>query len=300
MSTAKTKIDDNTVLSFIRENFATRITDLSRIEGGEGSQAFSFLSEKGAFVVRVHTNDRGFQKDKYAYEHFNSTEVPIPMTELIDRFNDSLVVSISRLVPGFTLDKFAEEEWVLPQLFKTMDYVHAVDISKSVGFGEWSEHGDAPRRSWREYLEHFEENFQKLDVEKLGLYLSREVIDTVLASFSTLVVYCPEIRCLVHGDMEFDNVLGENGHVTGVIDWDLSKYGDFLYDGAWLSFWKRKYDIDTMLRRHYEAVGKEIEHFDERMRCYKLLIGLASIWFFSHSEQEEKYNRTLSRLETFI
>ena len=42
---------------------------------------------------------------------------------------------------------------------------------------------------------------------------------------------------LLHGDYGFDNVLVDQGKISGVLDWANAKYGDFLYDVAWLDFW---------------------------------------------------------------
>jgi hypothetical protein len=35
--------------------------------------------------------------------------------------------------------------------------------------------------------------------------------------------------------------------------------------------------------------GRDVPHFDERITCYKLLIGLSSLGFYARSRQAEKY-----------
>jgi hygromycin-B 4-O-kinase len=65
-----------------------------------------------------------------------------------------------------------------------------------------------------------------------------------------------------------------------VIDWGCSMYGDFLYDLAWFIFWApwyprwRNIDFQREAARHYESIGLAVPHFEERLRCYQLHIGL--------------------------
>jgi len=39
---------------------------------------------------------------------------------------------------------------------------------------------------------------------------------------------------LVQGDTGPGQFLFDNGHITGVIDWELAKFGDPMYDLAWV------------------------------------------------------------------
>lgn len=63
MSTVKTKINQEIVFSYIKDNFDSSISNLEFIDGGEMSQAFSFRTIKGNFVIRVNTSSRSFLKD---------------------------------------------------------------------------------------------------------------------------------------------------------------------------------------------------------------------------------------------
>ena len=91
----------------------------------------------------------------------------------------------------------------------------------------------------------------------------------------------PEDRHLVHSDLLHFNVLVSGRRITAVIDWGDSKYGDFLYDVAWFTFWApwyRAWDgIDFKLEalQHFESIGLSVPHFDERLQCCGLHIGLS-------------------------
>jgi hygromycin-B 4-O-kinase len=98
-----------------------------------------------------------------------------------------------------------------------------------------------------------------------------------------LVELCPETRHLVHDDLINRNVLVDGDRITAVLDWGSSVYGDFLYDVAKLVFYRPWYpawrDIDfaAEARAHYDRIGLPVPHFEERLACYGLRIGLADM-----------------------
>jgi hypothetical protein len=59
-------------------------------------------------------------------------------------------------------------------------------------------------------------------------------------------------------------------------------YGDYLYDLAWFCFWQPWYpswqqiDFRAKAAQHYASIGLEVHHFEERLRCYQIHIGLES------------------------
>jgi hygromycin-B 4-O-kinase len=107
---------------------------------------------------------------------------------------------------------------------------------------------------------------------------------------------CPEERWLVHGNYGFGNVLAREGRVTAVLDWIDAKYGDFVYDLAWLDFWapQRDYPGHYLLRRPDKS--PEIPRFAERLRCYKLYIGLDALRFFAKAGREDAYRFARERV----
>ncbi len=298
MSTAKTKIDNEVVFHFLKRDFAPDITLLTAIKDGETSQSFSFSSKGDEFVIRINPEKHGFEKDEYAYNHFNSNNIPIPKTFQIGQLNDTLHYSITAKAEGKIIDQFTKEEirTFIPELIHTLDSIHNFPIGDTQ-FGDWDIDGKASKASWENYLlkdiEGFE-TYENTTPEKT--LLETDVVQKILTRFKQLVAYCPNIRHLVHADYGFNNVLADGKKITGVIDWDLSKYGDFLYDVAWLSFWETSIEYADIFRKHYQEKGVAIPNFDERILCYKLHLGLGALSFFSDSEQEKSYKWARERL----
>ncbi|MEN9649391.1 MAG: hypothetical protein RL094_358 [Candidatus Parcubacteria bacterium] len=306
MSTHKTTADQGVVLSFLKENFSTDISNFEVIIGGEGSQAYSFTSKDQEYVIRINKHHTlGFKKDEYAYTHFASPTIPIPKVYTVGKITSDLRFCISEKVKGDILTSFShtEVESLQPNIFAVLDSIHATDIKHTKGFGKWNAEGNGEFDSWKQYV---------LTVDKYakgmsgvpGLFettfLEKDFWDVAYARLTELLPLCPEERFLVHGDYGFNNMLSDGKDITGVIDWESSMYADFLYDVAWLSFWSKSVDYQTLYLEHLQKKGKTIEHFNERILCYKLFIGLSSLSFYAYSSQKEKYEKTKSTIGNLL
>ena len=286
------------VLAFLKSNFAPNIQSLTTIKEGETSQAFSFFSERGEFVIRVHSKKHGFEKDKYAHDHFNSQNIPIPKTFQIGQLNDKFYYSITEKAEGKIIDHFEKEEIrkFIPELINILDSIHAFNIGDTQ-FGDWEIDGKSSETSWKNYLLKLIEEFGPYENKTPeNTLLESVVVQKILARYKQLINHCPNIRYLVHGDYGFSNLLSNGKKITGVIDWELSKYGDFLYDVAWLSFWETTIDYADIFFKHYQDKNVSVPNFHERILCYKLHFGLGALSFFSDSEQEKSYKWAKERL----
>lgn len=305
MSTLKTKIDSKVVSSFLENYFQTQIGNFQFIKGGESSQAFSFTTKGTDFIIRINTSMRSFEKDKYAFEHFSLPDVPIPRVIEIGKLDDTYVFAISEKVPGKIMNDLIEEEHykTLPSLLKTLDLIHSIDVSKKVNYGKWNSEGDASSTSWKESILQFKEYVESTNGEPSLFetsFLEKEVWYEIFHFIENLLPYCPEEKYLVHGDYGFDNVLSDGEQITGVIDWAESRYGDFLYDIAWMIFWSGGMDFKEIFEKHYKEKGLVIPNFQERILCYQVIIGLSSIGFYARSEQREKYDSVKARILKLI
>lgn len=202
---------------------------------------------------------------------------------------------------GRTLNHLAKDEYqsTIPSLLTTLKAVEVANISSSTGYGKWNAQGIGEFTSWQEFILSVGVLVDSGDLFK-NSFLEEDVWKTIFAPMKLLSDKCPTERYLVHGDFGADNIVAENGVVTGVLDWGESLYGDFLLDLAWLSFWSHHNDPHQMAEQEYRSMN--LPNFEERLLCYKLRIGLSSISFYAFSNQREKYEsvkiRTLQLLKT--
>jgi hygromycin-B 4-O-kinase len=289
MSTAKTEVAPENIEGFITSHGYTGAT-FEPVEGGELSQAYFFSTANGDMVLRINTTDEGFLKDKYAAEHFASDTLPIPPVRNIGQLAEDKYFAVSDRAHGKVLESFSLDaiRALMPQIIAVVDAIHATPPNGE-GYGWLRLDGSGHASSWHQALD----QMQSTDDEKLAKveFFEKEYYDHVRAEAEAYYQYCPDIRQLIHGDLS-GNTLSDGARITGVIDWHSAMYGDPLWDIAWLDFWAGTRGYAEAFRQHYAQQNRLPDNFNERLTCYKLIIGANSLAFFAKSGQPEKYDYT--------
>lgn len=301
MSTIKTKIDPKNVMEFLTRYFNGNIVNLVSLKGGEMSQAFSFSTDLGDFVIRVNKERGSYDKDLYAYKHFDKNLIPMPEMIEIGSLGERLFYAISKKSSGKNLDEWDDDAilGLLPQLFGILDVIHAQKIPESE-FGYWDGKGEAYSRSWKEFILLKDDELRRGDELTDDSFLEMDVVNRVDNVFKGLVKYLPEEKCLVHGDYGFNNIITDGRKITGVLDWGEGMYGDFMYDVSWLSFWSSNIPYGKLIKKHYMEIEKRVEKYDERLLCYEICIGMGALGFFVKSDQRGSYEWTKKKLESLL
>lgn len=258
------------------------IVKIDPINFGMTAQAFDCHKKGKNLIFKISDNKRNLLKEQYAYENFNSSVIPVPKFISFGEIAPNLFYAVTEKVKGenfHEIDTEQKRNRVLPQIAKTLDQIHNISIEKNKGFGVWNAEGFAPHKSWREFILSIKNsnkyNWKKMINEK---GMDRKLVEKVVAEIDHLSQYCSETRHLIHGDFGGGNLIWDGSQITGVIDWAHSKYGDFLYDIAWMEFFSvssdGKIDYQNFFKKHYEKIDKKIENYEKRMKCYKLHIGL--------------------------
>ncbi len=289
MADRKTSLSTYEVLTLLSSQFPDQITGLNPLKEGWMSQAFSFESGGSGYVIRLCVEEEGFLKDKYAFEHFSSLEIPIPKVVKTGQVEGGYF-SISEKLPGKDLRNadIKNNLGLLKDMFEVMNAIHRVELPKDAKFGFWDKNGKAKYESYKDF--EFREEVSGPQPKDQELF--DELREKVKESFR----FIPKQKWLVHGDYGFDNLLAEEAKVTGVLDWSESFYGDFLRDVAWLNFWSDDVDFKELYKRYYKEAGIEIPDYDERLMFQELLIGRGSLGFALLLEDEEHYSEVKGRV----
>jgi aminoglycoside phosphotransferase (APT) family kinase protein len=157
-------------------------------------------------------------------------------------------------------------------------------------------------RSWREFLlaglrddEELVPGWHaELAADPWLAALSEAAVDRV----RDLVDACPERRDLVHGDLLHSNVLisPDADRLEAVFSWKCSVRGDFLFDGAWCSFWAPWHagiaaanPLGGLLAAPSVQVDRDaLLDASPRHHCYELHIGFTHLgWNISTGNRAE-------------
>jgi hygromycin-B 4-O-kinase len=304
VSTHKTVINEEVVKDLLNREFNGELSNLEFISGGESSQAFSLNTGSEDYIIRVNNhNPDGFIKDEYAFKHFSSTGISIPEVIKIGQMDNGYYFCISKKAEGQLLEKFTEPGRleIIPALLQTLDKIHAIDVSDKHGYGKWDGGANGPKATWREAILCVDEYVWGGEGRASYFettFLNKELWERGYERLEELIQYCPEERYLAHGDAGFDNVLSDGKEITAVIDWADSRYGDFLFDAAWLSFWCIDDAYGKICREYYAE--RAIPNFEERLTCYQIFIALNSLSFYAYSGQEMKAEFPTSKLKNLL
>jgi hygromycin-B 4-O-kinase len=157
--------------------------------------------------------------------------------------------------------------------------------SAAPGCGLWTPGGSAPHSTWREALLDIVSDRpggrahgwrQALEDSATGA----GPFDHAAGTLRALAERLPQPPQLIHGDLLNRNVLVRGPAISAVLDWGNSMYGDWLYDLAWLLYWRpwfpgwRDIDVRDVIGAHLAARGGAPADAELRLRCYQLHFGL--------------------------
>jgi hygromycin-B 4-O-kinase len=279
---------------FLVTRFGSDGGDVAQLGAGVWSKAFAFRRAGRDYVIRFGAHREDFGKDRLA-ARYACPALPIPrVVELGEAFGG--FYAISERVFGTYIDDVDETQMraLLPSLFAALDSARLADLSGTSGYGGWDADGNAPYATWRAALLDVANDRpadrthgwrERMMASPVGVGPFQEAYGHLLA----LADRVPEERHLIHSDLLHYNVLVEGDRVTGVLDWGCGMYGDLLYDLAWFCFWKPWYpawqriDFQAEAMRHYASIGLDVPHFEDRLCCCQIHIGLASQAYMAYA-----------------
>jgi hygromycin-B 4-O-kinase len=68
-----------------------------------------------------------------------------------------------------------------------------------------------------------------------------------------------------------------------------ARYGDFLYDVAWLDLWSPKDGWHDRFRQYYQSRGRDIPFYSERILCYQTNMSLDALKFYAKGGNKAAY-----------
>jgi hygromycin-B 4-O-kinase len=290
-------VDRHAAARFLAERYGPGAGNVAELGGGDWSRAFSFRLDHRDLVARFGRHLEDFQRDQKAMA-FARPKLPVPtVLEVGEALGGFYAISERHF--GVFLETLDERQWrnLMPALLRGLDALR--EIQPPGSGANWASEGVSAPLSWRQWLVASLEDHpgERVSGWRAGLKEAPEIEDVFVSgerALRSLLGACPETRHLLHRDLLNRNVLvaDDASRLAAVFDWGCSTAGDFLYEVAWLTFWAPWYpalealNFRRVIADHYEAIGLEVENFDQRLACYAIQIGLEHIAYAAFTGRE--------------
>jgi len=283
------------IVGRIEKDFLKKPDKVEAMGRGEISQAYSFEIGRNKLVFRISKQGLGFAKEMVIYNNFSKLRKILPKTFYFGKFGNNGFYSITQRCSGILLDDLDDNglNGIMSKFVELVHSFHLIDTKKSTGFGDIDEKGNGMFSSWKEYLLNQKQIDSPYWTEKEYLFYKGKL--------DASIEKIPSNRSIIHGDLGFNNVLVNKGKITGIIDWSDVKYGDFVYDIAYLYFWSRRIDHMKIFYDYYATNKKlDVKNFRTRMGCYTIHLSINLLNYFAKTKQKKMFNFTKTRLNEIL
>lgn len=310
-------MNESDVKSIVEREFGEQPSGVEEIEEGLKQETYRLKIGDEKYILqlsdKLEEGDNGLERNVKAYQLLEDTEIPVPelVTEELHRYKDDSQewkYYISECLPGKSL-----ESQMTPELTKESGKI----LAKLHNFQSYDEAGwllpeenefsvvpfeegsfkEYVLQNWRESIETFEDEGWNELTEK-----SRNFLETYGKQLPKDIepVFCQD-------DFSTQNIMVEDGEITGIIDFDMAHAGHSHRDlvKAANGFWMIDPGEDTEIREDlYEGYRREKgleEDFNQNEPIYRVetLSGLvAGLMRMNHFNDFEKnfYREHLARI----
>jgi hygromycin-B 4-O-kinase len=187
-------------------------------------------------------------------------------------------------------------------VFRTLAGISSVDMRDTDGFGWFNAAGHGPDACCKALLCRVAEeepgmffgNWHRLFETT---FLERDRYDGYFARMTELLDAVSVPRLLVHGGFGYGNVLVEDDAVTVVLDWQDARFGDPLFDLAYMDFWPSGHDLTELFKPYCRDSAIGLEDYAERLLACRYYVAMDSMRFFAMVGNRPAYDAVVRIME---
>jgi hygromycin-B 4-O-kinase len=282
MSKIKPSINMDNAMELLKKlNITT--DNISEISDGQIARTYTYTSGNKEFFIQF--NQENMSQGTINEIIFNSdfSKRGIPLRKIISYGDYGIYkYSITQKAEGIAFDKLDKSNFInyIPEIIKTLKKIADTELLTS-GYGWLDETGKGKFKSWREHLEFVREEEPGMFYENWHelfdtTFLEKDKFDLYYSKMEELFKYIPDVRQLVHSGYCGGNILLDNGGVSAILDWQDARYGDSVFDLAYMTFWMDKEQKNICIEEYIKVFGvnTNIDNLSERIRCYQFYTGI--------------------------
>jgi hygromycin-B 4-O-kinase len=308
MEYRKPDVGTGEILRLLEDLFESPVLDLAEVEGGQIAGTFRFKSAGSDYFISFnHPNmSQVLANELFFRERLAASGVPTRRIVGSGRHGGYSYFIAERAEGNpFHLLGADEQTRCLPSVFRVLDGISRVRVDDTSGFG-WMD--AACRGSFAAWDAHLLAVGDEGEGDFYGRwhdlfrdsFLEKDRFEGYYGEMEGLLGFVPETRRLVHGGFGYGNVLVRGGEVSAVIDWQDARYGDPVFDLAYMLFWRPE-DLARAFLEEYRACAAERgggeENLEERLRCYACYCGLDAMKFFAKQGSRSGYEGAVAATE---
>lgn len=228
---AKREVTLDEASQFLAQHFSSPVSQIKELMGGKHSKAFSFELPDQILIIRFSPDNRGFLKDKFAFEKYGM-HLPIPKVVEMGSHGEAYYCITAKVSGETARDQYKRNDFTsLPLLYDAAEKIAQME-PLGTGYGYLDLDGNAPYSSSIEYIHDVYGSRNLFDWEKIHAlpFVDKGFTDYVAEKMLHYAQYTTEKRELLHGDFGADNVFVNDSAVSGIIDWEKMRWGDHFLD----------------------------------------------------------------------
>jgi hygromycin-B 4-O-kinase len=307
MKSVKPTIEYQAVTALLREELRIDFANLKEVDGGLIARTYALELEGRPYVLQftAHNMSQGCLNERFFSERFRQMEIPV-RNVLYEGDFTGLHYTIAEKVQGKGLNQLPWDEFtaVLPSVMDLLMRIASIDTSDTTGYGWLDVDGTGMFASWRAYLCQIKNEEPGMFYDRWhslfdSTFLDRKVFDHYFNKMEDLIDQTPSRRELVHGGFGYGNLLVKDGRITAVLDWQDARYGDPVFDLAYMTDW---FDGGTqeacinVYKQSLEKFGRQETNLQDRIKCYRYFMGIDGLRFAAKTENQGFYQAVLDKL----
>ncbi len=292
---------NNEIYSFLKTRGYSPPDSLINVKKTSLFESFLFTSDEMKYLLTVSTEEKG-KRNRYFYDNFRDSTTPATPLIITGCSESGKHISLYALPHGCLCSTLSlpELEPLIPSIQNTLFEIHLTPLPFSVGYGPLNQNGAGEHCDWKSYLSEWLQrlDFSNISVPEKDKYYNPDIFTKAYdVVFRMIEKYSSESKQLLHGLFNPSQLIIENGLVIDIINWHDCRYGDYLFDVASLEL---ATPLCTSMRAIYAEKGFDIENYNQRLTCYKLLILLDDLYNSILNENIIYRNRIAHTLENLL
>lgn len=307
MKSVKPVIDCETVTILLRDDLQIDFDNLKEVSDGQIARTYSLDIDGRPCVLQFteHNMSQGCLNERFFSERFRQMDIPV-RSVLHEGDFAGLHFTVAAKVDGRGLNQLPLREFIanLPSVMDVLLRIASIDTSDTTGYGWLDLNGNGKFASWREHLcqvrdeepgQFYDRWHELFD----STFLDRKVFGRYYARMEELIDLAPSRRELVHGGFGYGNVLVYDDQITAVLDWQDARYGDPVFDLAYMLDWLDASTQEACVNAYKESLkklGRSEARLEHRIKCYRYYTGIDGLRFAAKTKNEGFYRAVLDKL----